>query len=472
MQDVIDITKMRFSALIFLREAMAEMMFEEVAWFEAFNRKLLALIARFREDNDYSFIIFARDERKVFRFHKVARWTFSTQAKAYAALMNTLEPYGFDGQTTYEKSPIEKKATDLFKPVVKPEKFHPFFAHLYKSIEFEAARHVIQELAYHFCDVDGNYVKDFQTTEFNARLWELFLHVYLAKNAFKFDNIHNAPDFCLDYYGYQFTVEAVTVNNSPGFDEPYPDTELKRHELTEDYMPIKFSRSLGRKLKRETGINYWEMNHVKGKPFLLALHDYHNQGERNLGSMTWSRDALADYLYGYRIKTTMNCERLVFETENTPEGPIPIYEKIEGHFWKGKSVPSGFFFLPDSENISAVLFANNATLATFNRMGKLAGFGSANVNIHRIMTVFDHDIKEYVVKQINVDDVAYEEDWGDSISIYHNPLAKYPLDHNIFPHASHFFWDQERKQIRALIASKYVLSSYSINSVIEISSIH
>lgn len=466
MNDIINITKARFNALIFLREAMAEDLFEEVAWFEAFDRKLLALIARFREDNDYGFIIFARDERKVFRFHKVARWTFSTQAKAYAALRITLETYRFDGKVIYEESPVKKKTTDLFKPVVNPEKFHPFFARLYNNNEYEAARNIIQELAYHFYDVDGNYLKDFQTTEFNARLWELFLHIYLAKNAFKLKSNHSVPDFCLDYYGYELTIEAVTVNYTPEFHEPYPQSELKRHELTQDYMPIKFARTLSRKLKRKSGQSYWEMDHVKGKPFLLALHDYHAQGGTDLGSMTWSRDALPDYLYGHRIKTSIgDGNRIIFETEVTPEGTIPVYEKINGHYWDGKSAPSGFFFLPNGEHISAILFANNATLATFNRMGKLGGFGGANVNMMRVMTVFDHEANNFRVKEMNVDDPAYDEDWGDSIAIYHNPVAKYPLDPDAFPNATHFFWDETRRQITAFIAQKYVLSSYSIDMI-------
>lgn len=48
-----------------------------------------------------------------------------------------------------------------------------------------------------------------------------------------------------------------------------------------------------------------------------------------------------------------------------------------------QEIPSGFFFLPGAENVSAVLFSNSGTISKFNRMGLLAGFGAGRAQMIR-----------------------------------------------------------------------------------------
>ncbi|WP_279497938.1 hypothetical protein [Aeromonas veronii] len=74
--------------------------------------------------------------------------------------------------------------------------------------------------------------------------------------------------------------------------------------------------------------------------------------------MTWSRTALSEYLYGMR-------NRIIDGKPNS--------HKIKTHRWNGKEIPSGFFYQEQAENISAVMFSNQATIPKFNRMGKIAG---------------------------------------------------------------------------------------------------
>jgi len=124
--NVENISRLKFEAMIFIREAYAVIQFEEVEWFEAF-RKLVAVIARSRTDDDYNFIIFARDERRVFRFHDIGPKFFKSQDRARSALMNKLEPYQLDGKSYYEASPIPKRITDLFVPVSRAGTVNPFF---------------------------------------------------------------------------------------------------------------------------------------------------------------------------------------------------------------------------------------------------------------------------------------------------------------------------------------------------------
>jgi len=460
--NISNITNVKFDALLFIREIWLPLYWEEIEWFEAYGRKLLAVIAKHHEDNDYCFAIFARDERRVFRLHKVAPKMFETKQKAWAALMIILEPYQYDKKEFYEKSPIKKKELELFKPIVREEKQHNFFKLLLNSKHFVPARNLIEECAYTFFDVDGNFIKDFQSTEFNSRLWELFLHVYLKKNGFKANVGYSVPDFCLDYYGDSLSIEAVTVNANADYDEPAPKTNLEAYSLSLDYMPIKYHSTLTRKLQKK----YYELQHVKGNPLVFAIHDYHDPGtSKELGSMTWTRDALPDYLYGYRQKATIRSGFIDYDSQISDDRPLPIFEKIEGHVWKGRRAPSGFFLLSDSDYVSAVMFSNGATLGMFNRMGKLAGLGGEDLSIVRYSRAFDSKKRQFIDRMVNVDDPLYLEDWGDSIAFYHNPYAKFPLDPDIFPNATHFCFDYETKQLNVIIAHNYTISSYSLNIV-------
>ncbi len=56
--------------------------------------------------------------------------------------------------------------------------------------------------------------------------------------------------------------------------------------------PIKFGSPLFSKMKKK----YWEQEHVKGQPFILAIEDFHQPG-----SMVWTASALEVYLYGYNF---------------------------------------------------------------------------------------------------------------------------------------------------------------------------
>ena len=445
------ISRRKFEALIFIREAWLPVHWEEVEWYDGFG-KVLAVIAQNRLDKDFCFVVLARDERKVFRLHLLAPKMFGTLDKARSALMITLEPFEYDGKVVYEQSPIKKKEIELFKPIVPEHKQHQFFQLLAKDKYYEGAKNIIEHSAHAFFDVDGNFIKDFQSTEFNNRLWELFLHIYLTKRGFKTDTSKTAPDFCLDFYGYSLCIEAVTVGPNPDFDEPTPKGDLEEFILTRDYMPIKYHNTLTRKLQK----NYHLLDHVKGRPLLFAIHDYHVQGgTQSLGSMSWTGQALMDYLYGYRRKCEIKSGEIICE-----ESKMPL-EKIGGHFWKGKSVPSGFFYLPESEHISAVMFANNGTLGTFNRMAKLAKMGSEETEIIRRYIQFDANAGLFNLVEANVNHPDYEEDWGDSVAFYHNPRALHPLDSDIFADATHFFFKEDEKQLYGHYAHRYTPSSTS-----------
>ncbi|BCH20991.1 hypothetical protein MesoLjLb_07760 [Mesorhizobium sp. L-8-3] len=400
------------------------------------DERLLGVVIMDLTDRDYNFVILARDERGRFRAVDVGE-TYFTRRMADVALAKRLPEISNLEDAAFEQGDVAGRSLDLFTPLVPADRQHPDFLTLANGPAFSAAREVIAEMANVFDDPDGNFVKDFQTTGFNSRLWELYLFAVLVEEGFKLDRRHPQPDFIASKGAQTIAIEATTVNPSVGddgkpVDPPRPERPEDLAELLRDYMPIKFGSPLFQKLKKKD----WERNHVKGLPYAIAIADFHGPQ-----TMTWSSSALSSYLFGLQL-----------EFRPTPDGGLSwSYLPIEKHTHRTKSIPSGFFDQPDSENVAAVLFTNAGTLPKFNRMGALADFGHPDVRLIRRGTVLNPDPQSAVPFQvsIDIDDPSYHEGWADELQVFHNPHARYPLDRRLFPAATHHFLeDGEIKSYR------------------------
>jgi hypothetical protein len=200
----------------------------------------------------------------------------------------------------------------------------------------------------------------------------------------------------------------------------------------QEYMPIKYGSPLTGKLTKK----YWEKAHVIGKPLLFAIEDFSAPM-----SMTYTRSALQIYLYGYIHDWKHEDGRLVI----TPR-------KISTHCWGTKQIPSGFFNLPGSENISAVIASNSGTISKFNRMGYLAGFGSSNIHMVRHGTAFSHDpdAAEPLRFSHKVNDPAYNETWAEGLDVFHNPRALHPIPYEAIPAAAHHSLSPDGQVVSAI----------------------
>jgi hypothetical protein len=434
------ISKRRFDTLCYIRNPHLRALYDEVAWFDAFNGKLIATIFIDYTDMDFGYVILGRDAQRIFRGIVVSNEFFDTMDEAEKELRVALNDFASDGQEIYPQGDEKRTPHEVLVPKVKEEKLHTYFKVLIAEERFEAARNLIREIVYTYVDVDGNYIKDFQSTGFDARLWELYLYAYFHMAGFSLDKTHQSPDYLISIFDKSLAVEAVSVNRSEAFDAEPPTSLKESHILRRDYMPIKFGSALFSKLQKK----YWDLDQVKGKPLIIAIHDYHMQATpTTLGSMTWSRMALMDYLYGVRMVTYFDTDdRIVMEIQKDENGVRPKLEKIIEHTWEKKTIPSNFFSLPDSENVSAVLFSNNATITAFNRIGKLAGIGSKNIKMLRFCALYNPDpfATDPIFKTLDVDSPEYEESWGDGLLMYHNPNAKIPVDPNLLPDISHIFF--------------------------------
>lgn len=415
------ISRARFDALSFSRQPLANFFLERVEWYADKNEIVIATLVKDKIDNDWGFIILGRDENGLFRAIDTGV-SLENIPKTRDALRKSIRKHVASGKTTFTQGDFRKKRNKIYEKVAADDKLHPFFVKLIDEPVFSPAKEIIQEIIYAYEDPDGNYIEQFQTSGFNSRLWELYLFAYLHEEDFMIERSFPFPDYMCRKFKKDVFIEAVTVNPSgnKGLIEEEPETVEEILQKLKDYMPIKFGSTLFSKLSKK----YWQHEHVKGHPLIFAIQDFHQDR-----SMLWSSMALPTYLYGVQHHWHYD------DSGNLIITP----EYVEKHEYGTKQIPSGFFFQPDAENVSAVLFSNSATISKFNRMGKLAGFGDPKLRMVRIGVCHDHDPNSAIPVQFEfqIDPKKHDETWAEGLSMYHNPRALHPVDPNLFPSIAH-----------------------------------
>jgi hypothetical protein len=422
------LSKQRFDALTYAKHPYAGMTGREVEWFSDAVENVLGAVVLDLIDNDWSWVVLGRDEVGLFRAIDFGV-SAPSKAKARATLRERIRKHSQAGESTFPQFDVTRQKNLLLEPAVSPEKLCKHFKILL-DVHHQAARGIIREIGFALADVDGNFAEQFQTSAFNARLWELYIYAFLHEQLFLLDRTHNRPDFVAEKLGFELCLEAVTVNPSSQFSESPPQTPEEIIGLLKDYMPIKFGSPLFSKLKKLNAA-YKELPHVKDKAFLLAVADFHDES-----SMTWSSSALTTYLYGRR-----------FTSKTDANGKLRVRNiRVREHRWKNKVIPSNFFEQPGAENISAVLFTNSATLSKFSRMGQLAGFGRKDVHMFRGGTFHDHNPDAATPRRfyVEVKPETYSESWTQGVALYHNPRAAHPIPPDLFQGVAHYFLRRNR----------------------------
>lgn len=431
---------------------------EELEWFADDRERVLGVVTRHREDQDYMFAVLGRDENRRFRCIDVCTECYATSGRARSALITAMERNARLSDETYWQGDEGPPGVDLFEPVVPEEKMHPAFRAVAKSEHFSPARELLSELMHHWRDVDGNFVQQLQTTGFDSRIWELYLHAMLVEQFLLVERPQPSPDFFAHRGPYGgFFLEAVTVGTDPSGEQrpslidpktlrPMKSPEEIRAILSHE-MPIRYGSPLYSKLKKA----YWERPEVAGHPLVFAIADFHEPF-----AMTWSGTALFEYLYGVRHDFSF-----------TDDGKLHVSAmKIETHKRGQKEVPSGYFFQPEAENVSAVLFSATGTISKFNRMGKLASYGSPRVTLHRVGTCQDHNPDASMPRKFAFEVAAgqIKETWIEGVSVFHNPNSKAPLDPDFLPGAGHHFL--RNGQIESVVPDFHPFSSVTLNTII------
>lgn len=410
--------------LMFTRTPRVKISTKELEYFQSDDEKQIGFVSVDNIDGTYHALLF--DRNSLGRYQIVDMdLDHETIDEARSSLAEMMDNY-FPDEKELQKG---GKAVDLFTVVAEKSQIHPNFIKLKDEGFFTAAKKVIEEVGYHHEDIDGNFNDQLQSINgFDARIWELYLWCYFREEDFEFDTTHDAPDFMLKKCGEEIAVEAVHVKRTQGLDEEMAQMEFQTVlEKLRNEMPVMFGSPLYSKLTHEyQHQKYWELPHVKGKPLVFAIADFHADM-----SMTWSFPAITSILYGI--------EQMA---EKDEDGKVTLVSASGNKFAKKNNVEISPLFLDDQyKHVSAVLFSPCGTISKFNRMGVQAGYGDSSYTLFQVKMCYNH-LKNAVFPNVffNVIDENSHETWADGIQIFHNPKAAIPLNPLLFPHAGHHFY--------------------------------
>lgn len=411
---------------------------KEVDWLEIAPARVLATIFLDLTDEDLHSAVMAPDLAgryrgvEILQDHADLREAVQRTAASMARVHNDYDNERRQGD--------EKASVDFFAKVAKESKLHERFKYLRDSPSAIAAKRLIEVAMRWYENQDGSYIEQFQTTGFDARVWELYLWAMLREAGHRVEQPKPAPDFLARGIVGDFYVEATTSNPPPANQVvPLPKTEDEIFEYVHNYLPTRFSGPLWAKLNDK---GYWTREGLDLTiPFVIAIQDFHQEL-----SMTWSQSALFEYLYGVRIED-VESDGKVQRVE------VPV-SRIK---WGTKDFPSGFFKLPDSEHVSAVAFNAAGTLSKFNRMGIAADMGDPSVTVKHGGRRYSKDNTGVEVDFEQFVGPGYEEDWVDGLTVFHNPKALNPLPFEAFPGAAHVF--EENGLHRQISPAGHLVSS-------------
>ncbi|MGK2881964.1 MAG: hypothetical protein ACSLE6_14595 [Mycobacterium sp.] len=414
-----EVSEARFDAFAgYARAPEVALVAEEIGWFESPSSDVFALLI-VDHDQQFSGIVFVADLDGRFRW--------ATQTTYFNTIPGAVEALGLlaahvltDIDAFREQGDESGAPTDFFRPRVPTQRQHPSFRQVADGKGHHAARALIEVLMRWYEDRDGNFIEQFQSTGFDARVWELYLWATFVSLGYEVTMPKPSPDFIARGLDGSFAIEATTINptKGPGGRQvvtPRPTKPDDFQAYAEHYLPIRYAGPLTAKLAKR----YWEQPAVAGLPLVFAIQDFHDEF-----SMTFSQGGLVAYLFGISLHD------VVAENGRTA--------RINEHVWGSKVVPSGFFTLPDAEHVSAVMFNSQGTISKFTRMAVKCGFDPSGVHIvHTGLRLEFPGGEPQKVQFSGPVDVDYPEDWIDGMDVFHNPNAVNPLDPNLIPGAAH-----------------------------------
>lgn len=440
------ISQERFNAYFYGRTPFVRLFSTEIEWFEieVGDVVLLATMIRCKIDNDFNAVILGRDLRRKFRAVDIivsvdsavelVRQLDSRVENLVARHTNGLFPQGDDNSSSFS----------LFAHRLPVEKRNHYIKLLSECPDYFPAQVVLEELAYWFKDPDGTFIRAMQGNEFNARLFELYLHAMFYELEFELDRTHPQPDYLLKKANKTIAVEAVTVaelEHEKGRSVPLNDDEERKKffDHVQFEMPFKFARALRKKVSHRPEpmkLPYWDLPHTKDKPFVIAIHDY----SRAL-SMSFSEPSLRSLLYGIAIHD---------------EHISNIKHHTRGN---GETISSNFFGHESNKYVSAVILVTQATLPKFNRMGRVAGLRSPTTFAF-VQGVRTNHCSERKNFRALVEHPNYKEFWREGVFVYHNPKAANPLDPELFSNVVNVFMDGDGMD-------EYLPANYTLQSTTE-----
>lgn len=397
-----------------------------VAAWAGSDGKGCGIVTRSRLNEEFGTIVMRRRVDSV--------WTVVTRETGYPSLgaaAAALEPY-LESSLEPESLPSgivmrpslfdlgNRQPSDVFRILATPER-HP-------------AAWALNQLYLAMPRPDRNWASDFQTTNFHTRLWEAHLLASFREQGLLVEQPFESPDFRIENpQGGEAWIEAVTANPSVPYNHvnaPFAEIPTGREELFFGAAAVRFAKTIGNKLEKQ----YDQLPHVAGKPFMLAVADFHASG-----SMMWSREALIGYLQGSGATVAEVDGRLqaVPMPKDTLLGPSRF--------------PAGLFSDDRHAELSAIIFSNACSIAKFNRVPISAGGAPEGFRYTRMGKFFDRTPGALDGKLFCLDITSDEyrglwphgyEPWTAEMEVFHNPFARYPASFELMPEAQHWYQDK------------------------------
>jgi hypothetical protein len=305
---------------------------------------------------------------------------------------------------------------DLFTPIVEEEVQHPNFRTILKyPNEFNCD--VLNEWMLGFKDRDGKFVKEFQTT-FDSSFWELYLFAVLKHFQLTVDFSFPAPDFVVTDHGgmnIEATVASHAQRSSPEHEKAGAPIPADLNEFNRQVI-LRIRNSIDAKHRKFTG-SYSALDHVKGRPFILAVTAFDNPY-----AMLACQRAVEAVLYGYYVDE----ESFLREGGQLRGQHLRTVKKDSG-----RPVPLAIFGNKDFEWLSVVMFSSCAT------WGKVRAL-SSDPNPNIVFRTVKRNMTGVMAHASAARKAEYNESLLDGLRIYHNPSARYQLDKSIFRHKDVF----------------------------------
>ena len=326
---------------------------------------------------------------------------------------------------------------DLFKSIVSEDKH----SEMYKIVRDEKhhlpVKMMILDAFSTFEDIDGNFVEQFQTTGFDARLFELYVWMCLKESGFNIDRSHKYPDFIINKGNKKAAIEVTIATGGLTTDEKlyigdYENDPISKRDInSEEFqhyikndVPLMFSSSILSKLQKK----YWENEHCKGIPFVIGVGGFFD-------------DVASMYTCGSLLSILFGIEH-AYDRHGLPYGKF-----IDSHDKSGVKIPSGLFYMPteeweDMKYVSAIAFSNGGTISKFNRMGWYKGYYDSYDMVLRTGMRVNRKGPEPINFAYFLSKADKKEKWNDEVIIIHNPCALRPLPKKLFKDYSSVFFDK------------------------------
>jgi hypothetical protein len=131
---------------------------------------------------------------------------FKSHEAALAELTARMRP----GEEAEPIPPSKKKRRPLLP--AKSKEISKIFKLLTESLSHYPALMAAGEIYFAMPNPDDNFVTDFQTENFDSRLFELYLFACFREQGATVSQEHESPDFLIARAGHQCGIEAVTAN--------------------------------------------------------------------------------------------------------------------------------------------------------------------------------------------------------------------------------------------------------------------